>query len=239
MGFPRMRVGNRSGRIAAAASLPAISIEKRWAADDMQVDVIQDRDSTCHALMSARVEADPHRIFTLFERDDYDNIFEIFKVIKLYEILEDNGDGRKLINLHVDAQWSFWKVSGDCFIPISMQMDRAKGEISFFQKYPGFLTEYKGQWTIMGLDEEGRPANSLVAPRRVNGGTERSSLDGGESSLVSLELTVKPSIIPPPPINRLLNGNTTDQMSSLFRDLKAELSKESPLDVDTILRGAC
>ena len=48
---------------------------------------------------------------------------------------------------------------------------------------------------------------------------------GTDASLVSLELSVKPSIIPPPPINKLLKGNTTNQMESLFRDLKAELNK--------------
>ena len=48
--------------------------------DETQVHVMQERDSTCHAVMTSRVEADFHRIFTLFEREDYDNIFEIFKV---------------------------------------------------------------------------------------------------------------------------------------------------------------
>lgn len=60
--------------------MPVVSTDREWASDETLMDVVQDRDSTCHAVMSSRVEADPHRIFTLFERSDYDNIFEIFKV---------------------------------------------------------------------------------------------------------------------------------------------------------------
>ena len=50
-------------------------------------------------------------------------------MIHVYHVVEDDGEGQKLVDLHVDAKWSFWKVSGACFIPISMQMDRPKGEV--------------------------------------------------------------------------------------------------------------
>jgi len=54
----------------------------------------------------------------------------------------------------------------------------------------------------------------------------------GRASLVSLELTLKPSITPPPPIHTLLKGNTVDQVESLFRDLKIEANKSKSNFVD-------
>lgn len=71
-------------RVAASASVPTVAIQKPWAVDEVAVDVVQDRDSTCHAVMTARVEATPMRIYTLFEREDYDKIFEIFKALPVH-----------------------------------------------------------------------------------------------------------------------------------------------------------
>ena len=64
----------------AAVALPQLTSEKRWSAEEAQVEVMLDSDSTCHAIMAARVEADPDSIYALFERNDYHEIFEIFKV---------------------------------------------------------------------------------------------------------------------------------------------------------------
>lgn len=109
--------------------MPFLSPEKLWTADESHVDVIQDRDCTCHAVMSARVETTPNRVFQIFERPDYDNIFEIFKLVKLHRVSKDNGLGMKEVDLEFDAQWKFWKVAGTCFIPISMTMDKSTGKV--------------------------------------------------------------------------------------------------------------
>lgn len=61
--------------------------------------------------------------------------------------------------------------------------------------------------------------------------------EGSKASLVTLDLNLKPSVVPPPPLNRLLKGNTLQQMHSLFQDLKAELNKDER-PTETLLLNA-
>eukprot|EP00210_Caulerpa_lentillifera_P003357 g3203.t1 len=235
--FPESRTRCRGWSVHTAERvLPFLSPEKLWLTDESHVDVIQDKDCTCHAVMSARLEAKPNQVFEIFERPDYDKIFEIFKLVKTHRVIKNDGSGHKEVDLEFDAQWRFWKVAGTCFIPISMKMNKDIGKIDFVQKESGFLKVYQGSWSIMALTNDGQMLDPDDFPWFVDGNENRIE-NAGMASLVSLELTLKPSIVPPPPIHTLLKGNTVDQVESLFRDLKIEANKNRDLSVNSIFTG--
>lgn len=66
---------------AMASSLFWDEMDFSWGVEEMKEDVIQNRDSTCQARISGRVEASADRVFDLFERIDLNVIFDLFKVI--------------------------------------------------------------------------------------------------------------------------------------------------------------
>ncbi|GMH35242.1 hypothetical protein BSKO_03110 [Bryopsis sp. KO-2023] len=203
---------------------------KAWKYEESHICVRQGKGSICHAVMGARLEASPQRVFEVFQRPDYDTMFRIFKLVKYHSITADDGKGKQEFQVEFDAQWRFWKVRGTCAIPLKMQLDKNTGQIEFFQTKPGFLKVYKGSWRILELSPEGIPVDAKEKPwfnpsAEPNFESDNDPKKDEGRSLVFLELDVLPAFVPPPPLNRALKGNTANQVANLFEDLKRELNE--------------
>lgn len=155
------------------------------------------------------------------------------------KVVSDDGHGRQEVSVTQVGRWRFGPFKGTFTVNLAVTQDRKHGTVDFklVPAHGGFMKNFTGSWTVApynedSLDELVRYPGRHWGPihgfkKAIHHLEEAVGVKHPEGSLVQLRQCVAPSILPPPPFDKMLRKITTAQVRLVMEDLLAEAERRN------------
>lgn len=211
-----------------------------WSDKDLKVVVEQPHGAGfwCTLKMIARIRLAPDKVFAILTdpENEKKGIFRNVKGTKFRNILEDDGHGLQKIESEQLAKWRLGPFSGTFSIRLVITQNKRNNTIHFDLAHPyGFMKAFAGTWTIRPFKQDdidelvnypGKHWGPVHAVQKaLHNFEDRLSGKHNDISLVQLEQSVAPALVPPPPLDRVLKKIAATQIRCIMEDLQAEVER--------------
>lgn len=218
---------------------------ERWTDGKTAVEVLQPEGFLCTVRVRSKVNLGPDEVFDILVAPNNHEYFKAIKRVNYRKILEDNG-WRQKVEVEQIGQWRFLTFKGEFATRLHVFQDKRARTVRFHLIKPGLMKDFAGQWTISHAPA-GNQQTAMSLQQR-----SRTLADGHHSqqhwwshvhwpdwqqlghrhkqpacSLVTLEQSILPSMIPPPPVDRLLKSIACRQIRNILADLHSEVERQS------------
>mmetsp|Transcript_37941 Transcript_37941/g.84526 ORF Transcript_37941/g.84526 Transcript_37941/m.84526 type:complete len:292 (+) Transcript_37941:39-914(+) len=219
-----------------------------WDEKNQQI-VVQEGNGFLYNLqMTAKVDSSPSVIYGILTDPAAVSVFRNLKACVYRNILEDDGKGRRKLEVQHRAIARFLFISMTFETTLHVWEDDHAKRIKFRNARDGFMKKFDGTWVVQPFTEQnvqglkkGRQSNdsSQQAPHHVpwlNPGSVLSGLQAmhsrfhskeASSSLVTLEQAILPKAPAPPGVKHLIRALCAKQIRDMMEDLRKEADKRT------------
>ncbi|KAK9810148.1 hypothetical protein WJX72_005616 [[Myrmecia] bisecta] len=196
----------------------------------------------CKVSLRAKVDLPPDRVFDILTNPDNARVFRGIKRITYRKVLERDAQGRQKVEVEHEAAWKFLCFSGSFRTRLFCWQDPRAGTIRFKLARPGMMKNFEGLWVVQpfvpsltvkrdGSKTASTSGQSPSGPLWFDPAQALSNLQHkfGEhkmtASLITLEQSVLPAMVPPPPLDRIIKGIAAKQVRLIMDDLRTEVKR--------------
>lgn len=192
-----------------------------------EVEVTQPKGFLCKVRLRTEVLFPVSRVYEILTQPDNTQMFRNIKAITYRKVLEDDKHGRQRIELEHEAEWRFLVFGGRFLTRLFVQQDKQAGTLEFKLAKKGMMKDFEGRWHVYTKPQQ----NHTPAPhphfQLLRWPFQQKAHPEAQQHITVLELeqSMCPNVIPPPPIDRLLKGIAKRQVCNVVEDLRREIER--------------